>query len=224
MPRRSLFAFVVVVAAAAVLTPFAVARAGDRGADNLPPESGLTVKGDVKAAAIDMSGAQPAPQRTDQLALEPTDVPGLFYCREYYIWSYAAARYVAEEQAFTGARHNLLRARTPAGQTGAWERFDICSEDSGHTVYLRAASDYLVTAEYNLTGKGAGQLRGRGEWVESWETFDVWSDSKGYYLRSTAKGWYMTCRVDYIGDSYQTMKATGGAPGSWEALRFDPVD
>src|SRR4051794_40392793 len=74
--RRSLVAFVVAVAAAAVLTPFAVARAGDRGAEGLPPDAGLSVKGDAKPAAIDMTGGQPAPSSTDQLALDPTTVPG----------------------------------------------------------------------------------------------------------------------------------------------------
>jgi hypothetical protein len=223
VPRRSLVAFVVAVAAVAALTPFAIARAGDRGAGGLPPDAGLTVKGDAKPAAIDMTGAQPAAPRTDQLALDPTSVPGLFFCRKYNIFSYVASRYIAEERSMTGTRQNLLRARTPAGATGAWEAFEVCSSDSGHTVYLKAPSEYLVTAEYNVTGRGAGQLRGRGEWVDAWETFDVWSDSHGYYLRNVSKGWYFTCRVDYTGDLYQVMKATGTAPGSWEALRFDPV-
>lgn len=150
-------------------------------------------------------------------------MPGLAYCRRFYIWNYRAGRYVAEEQGYTGALHNMLRARTAAGSLGTWEQFSICSGDGGHTVYLTAASGFLVTAEYNYSGSTNGVLRGRGQWVDVWETFDVWSENGLYYLRNASKGLFVSCRVDYTGSSYAMMRGSGAGAGSWEQLRFDPV-
>ncbi|MGI5237024.1 fascin domain-containing protein [Dactylosporangium sp. CA-139066] len=216
--RRSLVVMAAAVVAAVVITPFAAARAGE-----FDVVHAVAGGGQPEPGHIDMTGATPAPVRDAALASSPTSVPGLFYCRKYRIWSYAAGRYVAEEQGFDGDQQNMLRARTPAAQVGSWEVFELCSADSGHTVYLTAPSGYLVTAEYNFTGNARGMLRGRGQWVDVWETFDVWTDNGRYYLRNPSKGTYFTCRVDYTGLSYRMMKATGTAAGSWEALRFDPV-
>ncbi|WP_432829691.1 fascin domain-containing protein [Dactylosporangium sp. CA-092794] len=225
MARKGLVVVLGAVVAALVVAPIAIARAGegDR-AGKAGPVVASAGAGGLRADRIDMTGATPATAPGDaELALAPTTVPGLYYCRRYHIWSYVAGRYIAEEQGYTGAEQNMLRARTVAGQLGAWEEFDLCSNDDGHTVYLTAASGYLVTAEYGYTGANWGMLRGRGEWVDVWETFDVWSDNGRYYLRNVGEGTYFTCRVDYTGPSYQMMKGTGAAPGSWEALRFDAV-
>ncbi|MFG2044421.1 hypothetical protein [Dactylosporangium sp. NPDC048998] len=219
MSRRSLVVLFAAVVAAVVVAPIAIARASELGVMRAPAASA----GEPQPDHLDMTGATPAPQRDGVLALDPTGVPGLFKCRRYRIWSFAAGRYVAEEQDYPGARHNMLRARTAADRVGSWEEFDVCSDDGGHTVYLTAPSGYLVTAEFNYTGSDRGMLRGRGEWVDVWETFDVWSANGLYYLRNVSRGTYVTCRVDYTGAAYQTMKATGAGAGSWEALRFDPV-
>lgn len=206
--------------AAAVLTPFAIAQAEEHGSPQPASTAGL------QPARIDMTGATPStPQDgAGSLALAPTGVPGLFYCRKYHIWNFRAERYIAEEQGYPEPLHNMLRARTPADQLGTWEEFSLCSADGGHTVYLTAPSGYLVTAEYNFGGTDYGVLRGRGQWVDVWETFDVWSDSGRYYLRNPSKGAFVTCRVDYKGGAYEMIKGTGGSAGSWEALRFDPAD
>lgn len=216
--RKSLVVLAAAVVAAAVSTPFAAARAGE-----FDVVRAVAGGGQPEPGYVDMTGATPAPPLDGALASSPTTVPGLFYCRKYRIWSYAAGRYVAEEQGFDGDKLNMLRARTAPGQVGTWEVFDLCSNDSGHTVYLTAADGFLVTAEYNYAGNARGMLRGRGQWVDVWETFDVWTDNGRYYLRNPSKGTFVTCRVDYTGLSYREMKATGTAAGSWEALRFDPV-
>src|SRR5258705_8085033 len=204
------------VAAAAVLTPFAMAQAQENG----------TPGGSLKPDRIDLTGGAPAGAAAgtaDAPALAPTGVPGLAYCRRYYIWNVRASRYVAEEQGYSGSLHNVLRARTSAGSVGSWEQFSICSSDGGHTVYLTAPSGYLVTAEYNYSGTSYGVLRGRGQWVDVWETFDVWSENGKYFLRNVSRGTFVTCRVDYTGSSYNMVKGSGASAGRWEQLRFDPV-
>ncbi|MFD0585246.1 fascin domain-containing protein [Dactylosporangium darangshiense] len=216
--RRSLVVMLAAVVAAVVVAPFAAA-----GASELDVVRAVAGDGQPQPGHIDMTGATPAPPPGGALALGSSQVPGLYYCHNYRIWSYASGRYVAEEQDYGGDQHNMLRARTAADQAGSWEVFSLCSGDGGHTVYLTAPSGYLVTAEYNYAGGARGMLRGRGEWVDVWETFDVWTDSGRYFLRNPSKGAYVTCRVDYKGASYRMMKATGTAAGSWEALRFDPV-
>ncbi|GAA3450988.1 fascin domain-containing protein [Dactylosporangium matsuzakiense] len=227
MRRRSLFVLVVAAVAAAVVTPLALARAGEGDGDPVRPsgQGSAAAPADAGLAKgyIDLTGGAPEAKQDGVAAFEGTGVPGLAKCRQYKILSLAANRYIAEEQGYTGSSHNMLRARTVPGQTGAWEVFEICSGDSGHTVYLRAASSYLVTAEYGYTGKNLGMLRGRGEWPDIWETFDVWTDAGKYYLRNISHGTYFTCRLDYTGQSYQEMKATGTAPGAWEALWFDAI-
>ncbi|WP_432977669.1 fascin domain-containing protein [Dactylosporangium sp. CA-233914] len=214
---------VAAVVAAVVVTPIAIARAGE----NDPVRPGTGSASGLQSARIDMTGATPALPRTgdgDAVAgFEGTSVPGLAYCRKYHIMSTATSRYISEEQAYGGNRHNMLRARTLPIDVGGWEQFEICSNDGGHTVYIMAPSGYLVTADYALGGRDFGMLRGRGEWVDAWETFDVWSDDGKYYLRNVSKGTYFTCRVDYTGQQYQEMKATGTGPGSWEGLLFVPV-
>ncbi|WP_433209241.1 fascin domain-containing protein [Dactylosporangium sp. CS-047395] len=211
---------------AAVVTPLALARAEEgnpghpsgRGSAVAPPPG-------LSPGKIDMTGGTPLERGGDQqLGFEGTNLPALqATCRDYKILSLVANRYIAEEQGYGGAIHNMLRARTAPGQTGSWEVFRICSEDGGHTVFLEAPSGYLVTAEYGYTGKNLGMLRGRGEWNDTWETFDVWTDAGKYYLRNSTRGTYFTCRLDYTGQYYQEMKATGAAPGSWEALWFDAL-
>jgi hypothetical protein len=210
--RARLAIFLGVVVVAAVLTPLAMAEAEE------------ATKG-LRPDRIDMTGGTPAAAANGDVALglSSTGVPGLAYCRRFYIWNYRAGRFVAEEQNFTGSLHNILRARTSPEAVGSWEQFSICSPDSGHTVYMTAPSGYLVTAEYNYSGAGYGVLRGRGQWVDVWETFDVWSEDGKYYLRNVAKGTYVTCRVDYTGASYNMIKGSGASAGSWEQLRFDPV-
>ncbi|MFI5911600.1 fascin domain-containing protein [Dactylosporangium sp. NPDC051541] len=230
MRRRSLVVLVVAAVAAAVVTPLALARAGegDGGAGH-PSGQGSAAAPAAPADAglakgfIDLTGGTPAAQQDGVAAFEGTGVPGLAKCRQYKILSLAANRYIAEEQSLTGTAHNMLRARTAPGQTGAWEVFEICSDDGGHLVHLRAASNYLVTAEFAYTGRNTGMLRGRGEWTDIWETFDVWTDAGKYYLRNVSRGTYFTCRLDYTGQYYQEMKATGSAPGAWEALWFDAI-
>ncbi|MEU7869853.1 hypothetical protein [Dactylosporangium sp. NPDC049140] len=223
MRRKSILVLVATAVVAVVVTPLALARAGEgdpghpsaRGSAAAPP-AGLS------PGHIDMTGATPLTRDGEQqLGFEGTGVPGLASCREYKILSLAANRYIAEEQGYTGASHNMLRARTVPGTTGSWEVFEICSDDGGHTVFLQAPSGYLVTAEYGYTGKNLGMLRGRGEWADIWETFDVWTDGGKYYLRNISRGTYFTCRLDYTGQYYEEMKATGAAPGAWEALWFD---
>jgi hypothetical protein len=216
--RKTFFVLGAAVVAALVVAPFAVARAGERGVARAP-----AAEAGPRPDRIDMTGATPAAGRDGALALAPTGVPGLYYCRTYRIWSYAAGQYIAEEQDYSDAQHNMLRARTAADRAGTWESFSLCSNDSGHTVYLTAPSGYLVSAEYDYAGSARGMLRGRGEWVDAWETFDVWSEGGRYYLRNVARGTYFTCRVDFTGTIYAMMKATGAGPGSWEGLRFDPV-
>ncbi|GAA2646143.1 hypothetical protein GCM10010399_94630 [Dactylosporangium fulvum] len=223
MPRiRARLAIVLsVVAAVAIATPLAVAQAEEHAAPSAVDMGGL------KPARIDMTGATPANAPAaggaTALAIAPTTVPGLAYCRRYYIWSVRAGRYIAEEQGYTGSLHNMLRARTAFGSRGSWEQFSICSQDGGRTVYLTAASGYLVTAEFNYSGANYGVLRGRGQWVDVWETFDVWSEGGNYFLRNVSRGTFWTCRLDYTGASYSMMKSSGVSGGSWEALRFDPV-
>jgi hypothetical protein len=209
--------------AAAVVTPIALARAGESVPGHPSAQGSAGPPAGMAPGQIDMTGGTPVPSPDGIVAFEGTGVPGLAKCREYKILSLAANRYIAEEQGYTGAAHNMLRARTAPGQTGSWEIFNICSDDGGHTVFLQASSGYLVTAEYDYTGKNQGMLRGRGEWTDVWETFDVWTDAGKYYLRNASRGTYFTCRMDYTGQYYQEMKATGAAPGAWEGLWFDAV-
>jgi len=97
-------------------------------------------------------------------------VDGLGY---FTLKSNANGRYVAVEHNFSGRYQHMLRARTPASQLGAWERFLL--EDWGDVVAFRSDRGFYVTAEFGYTDpKEKGMLRSRqGQTYRGpWESFD----------------------------------------------------
>ena len=190
--------------------PAVTAAAGDD-----PATQGLT------RTPLDLGGGAGGVQAG---ALAPATIPGASICRRYYIFSYHAQRYVAEEQGYTGSSHNVLRARSTAGALGTWEHFSICAYN-GRTdlIYIQTTSGYLVTAEYGYSGNSKGMLRGRGEWPGDWEVFEVWSDAGRFFLRNQAtKGW-VSVRVDLSGGNRNMLRGNGTSAGPWEQLAFMSV-
>jgi len=215
--RRLLSAAVVLTALLGTGTAYAEQSATPPGAtaEDDPAAQGL------KRTPLDLGGSGGG---AGLQALGPASIPGASICRRYYIFSYRAGRYVAEEQGYTGSSHNMLRARSSAGALGTWEQFSICAYN-GRTdlIFMQASSGYLVTAEYGYTGNAKGMLRGRGEWPGAWEIFEVWSDNGRYFLRNQAtKGW-VSVRVDLTGSSANMLRGNGGSAGPWEQLAFTSV-
>jgi hypothetical protein len=170
---------------------------------------------------LDLSGGSDGGQVT---ALVPEGIPGASICRRYYIFSHRAGRYVSEEQGYTGSSRNMLRARSSAGALGTWEHFSICAYNGrSDLIYMQGTSGYLVTAEYGYSGNFKGMLRGRGEWPNDWEVFEVWSDAGKFFLRNQAtKGW-VSVRVDLTGSSANMLRGNGTSAGPWEQLAFISV-
>lgn len=184
-------------------------------AEDDPATKGLT------RTPLDLGGGSGGVQAN---ALAPTGIPGASICRRYYIFSYRAGRYVAEEQGYTGSIRNMLRARSSAGALGTWEHFSLCAYN-GRTdlIYIQASSGYLVSAEYGYSGNSKGMLRGRGEWPGDWEVFEVWSDAGRFFLRNQAtKGW-VSVRVDLTGSYANMLRGNGASAGPWEQLAFTSV-
>ncbi|MET7420998.1 hypothetical protein [Dactylosporangium sp. NPDC005555] len=157
-------------------------------------------------------------------ALAPTGIPGTSTCRRYYLFSHRAARYISEEQGYTGSNKNMLRARQTTDGLGTWEHFSLCSFNGrSDLIFIQATSGYLVTAEYGYSGNLKGMLRGRGEWPSDWEIFEVWSDAGKYFLRNQAtKGW-VSVRVDMTGSYLNMVRGNGTSAGPWEQLGITPV-
>ncbi|MFF5227056.1 hypothetical protein [Dactylosporangium sp. NPDC000521] len=181
-------------------------------ADDDPATRGL------KRTPLDLGGGVQAN------ALGPVGIPGASICQRFYIYSYRAARYVSEEQGYTGSSHNMLRARATAGALGTWEHFRLCAYNGRtDTIYIQASSGYLVTAEYGYSGNLRGMMRGRGEWPGVWEIFEVWSDAGVYYLRNqSTKGW-VSIRVDMTGSYVNMVRGNGTSAGPWEQLALTSV-
>ncbi|MGI5181572.1 fascin domain-containing protein [Dactylosporangium sp. CA-152071] len=216
--RRARGLLSAVVVLLALLVPASAHAAPSPGASPTAAEDDPATKG-LTRTSLDLGGGE-----AQANALGPVGIPGASICQRFYIYSYRAARYVSEEQGYTGSSHNMLRARSTAGALGTWEHFRLCAYNGRtDTIYIQASSGYLVTAEYGYSGNLRGMMRGRGEWPGVWEVFEVWSDAGVYYLRNqSTKGW-VSVRVDMTGSSANMLRANGASAGPWEMLAFTSV-
>jgi hypothetical protein len=94
----------------------------------------------------------------------------------FTLWSIAAQRYVAAEEAYPAPYTNMLRARTPAGQVGAWEKF-VMYNLGGDTQWFTGSQGYLVTGDLGMLGTDKGMLLANRKTLGSWEHWVVHRDA-----------------------------------------------